>query len=401
MRGGNTLMEDVKKYQKAEKAKKKKEELQDIPWYYDGLENLCNRVHPGKQLLRVSDVKQLSSDTKLFRFTSAKLNKPLAPFRAGQYIGLTMEINGVRTSRPFSIASSPNQLSYYELGIRIKEGGFVSPFLVENLKVGDILEASEPLGNLYYNPLFHGNDLVFIAGGCGITPFISMLKDISERNIPLNIWLIFGCLTEKDILFREELDDIQERRLNIHINYILSEPNTDWKGECGFISRDIILKKICTIEKKYFYVVGNREMYEYVKEELNALGIPQHRIYFEAFGVPNDITKVIGWPSDINSSNKIQITLEYRRDALKEKIEFEAMCTEPILNSLERVIKDKIRIENACRSGECALCRTKMITGKIFIPPEVKIREVDKSFGFIHPCISYPLTDIHLDLTLT
>lgn len=401
MRGGNTLMEDVKKYQKAEKAKKKKEELQDIPWYYDGLENLCNRVHPGKQLLRVSDVKQLSSDTKLFRFTSAKLNKPLAPFRAGQYIGLTMEINGVRTSRPFSIASSPNQLSYYELGIRIKEGGFVSPFLVENLKVGDILEASEPLGNLYYNPLFHGNDLVFIAGGCGITPFISMLKDISERNIPLNIWLIFGCLTEKDILFREELDDIQERRLNIHINYILSEPNTDWKGECGFISRDIILKKIGTIEKKYFYVVGNREMYEYVKEELNALGIPQHRIYFEAFGVPNDITKVIGWPSDINSSNKIQITLEYRRDALKEKIEFEAMCTEPILNSLERVIKDKIRIENACRSGECALCRTKMITGKIFIPPEVKIREVDKSFGFIHPCISYPLTDIHLDLTLT
>ncbi|NHJ22266.1 MAG: hypothetical protein EAX91_15070 [Candidatus Lokiarchaeota archaeon] len=394
-------MEDIKKYQKAEKIKKQREDLQTIPWYYDGLENLCNRIHPGKQLLRVTDIKQLSSDTKLFRFISANPNKQLAPFRAGQYIGLTVEINGARSSRPFSIVSSPNQLSYYELGVRIKEGGFVSPFIVNNLKVGDILEASEPLGNLYYNPLFHGKDLVFVAGGCGITPFISMLKDISERDIPLNIWLIFGCLTEKDILFREELEDIQERRPNIHVRYILSEPDVDWKGECGFISRDKILKEVGTIEKKYFYVVGNRAMYEYVKEELSHLGIPQHRIYFEAFGVPDDVTKVIGWPSDLDSSNKFQITLEYRQYSQKEKIKFEAMCTEPLLNSLERALKSKITIENACRSGECALCRTKMISGKVFVPPEVTVREVDKSFGFIHPCVSYPLADIHLDLTLT
>ena len=394
-------MEDIKKYQKAEKIKKQREDLQTIPWYYDGLENLCNRIHPGKQLLRVTDIKQLSSDTKLFRFISTNPNKQLAPFRAGQYIGLTVEINGVRTSRPFSITSSPNQLSYYELGIRIKEGGFVSPFIVNNLKTGDVLEASEPLGNLYYNPLFHGKDLVFIAGGCGITPFVSMLKDISENDIPLNIWLIFGCLTEKDILFREELEDIQERRSNIHVRYILSEPDGNWKGECGFISRDKILKDVGTIDKKYFYVVGNRAMYEYVKEELNFLGIPQHRIYFEAFGVPDDVTKVIGWPSDLDSSNKFQITLEYRQNSQKEKIKFEAMCTEPILNSLERAIKSKITIENACRSGECALCRTKMISGKVFVPPEVTVREFDKSFGFIHPCVSYPLTDLHLDLTLT
>ena len=243
--------------------------------------------------------------------------------------------------------------------------------------------------------------MVFIAGGSGITPFISMLKDISEKDIPLNIWLIFGCLSEKDILFREELDDIQKRRPNIHIRYILSEPEVDWKGECGFISRDKILKEIGNIEKKYFYVVGNRAMYEFVKEELGALGINQHRIYYEAFGVPDDITKVIGWPSDLNSSNKVHITLDYRQNTLKEKIEFEALCTEPILNSIERSVKGKIEIDNACRSGECALCRTRMISGKVFVPPEVIIREVDKTYGFIHPCTSYPITDIHLDLTLT
>ena len=73
-------MEDIKKYQQAEKLKKKREELQTIPYYYDGLERLCDRIHPKKQLLRISDIKELSHDTKLFRFVSEKQNKPLAPF---------------------------------------------------------------------------------------------------------------------------------------------------------------------------------------------------------------------------------------------------------------------------------------------------------------------------------
>ena len=225
------IMEDVKKYQKAEKLKKRRDEVEPLPWYYDGLENLSNRIHPEKQSLLVSDIELLSHDTKLFRFISAKPDKPLAPFRAGQYVGLTVEINGVRTSRPYSLVSSPNQLSYYELGVRKKEGGFVSPFLFENVKIGDIFEVTEPLGNLYYNPIFHGKDLIFIAGGCGITPFMSMLRDISEKRLPLNIWLIFGSLTERDILFQGELEDIQKRRSNIKIKYILSEPTPEWKGE--------------------------------------------------------------------------------------------------------------------------------------------------------------------------
>ncbi|MFX1588507.1 MAG: flavin reductase family protein [Promethearchaeota archaeon] len=394
-------MEDIKKYQKAEKLKKQREETQAIPWYYDGLENLCDRIHPGKQLLKITDIKALSHDTKLFRLISAKKNKPLAPFRAGQYIGLIVEINGVRTSRPYSLVSSPNQLAYYELGIRKKEDGFISPYVFENAKVGDIFEVTEPLGNLYYNSMFHGKDLVYIAGGCGITPFISMLRDISERAIPLNISLIYGCLTEKDILFRDELEDIQKRRLNIKTKFILSEPEPDWKGECGFITRDKILNEIGSIKDKYFYIVGNRPMYQFIKEEMKELGIPKHRIYYEAFGAPDDITQVMGWPTEINSSNKVKISIEFRKYSETENIELEAYCIEPLMNSLERTENLALYIDNGCRSGECALCRTKMISGKVFVPPEVTIREVDKELGFIHPCISYPLTDIHLDLTLT
>ncbi|MHA1457501.1 MAG: flavin reductase family protein [Promethearchaeota archaeon] len=395
------MMEDVKKYQKVEKTKKKREEIQKIPWYYDGLENLCNRIHPTKQMLRISDIKQLSHDTKLFRLVSAKPQKPLAPFRAGQYMGITVEINGVRTSRPYSLVSSPNQLAYYELGIRKKVGGFVSPYLLENAKVGDVIEATEPMGNLFYNSLFHGNNLVFIAGGCGITPFISMIRDITEKSIPLNICLIYGALSKKDILFKEELEDIQSRRDNVSINYVLSEPNPDWTGACGFITKDIISNIVGKIDDKYFYIVGNRAMYVFVDAELQALRVSKHKNYFEAFGVPEDITQVMGWPKNIEPGKKVQITLKFRKLGNEEEIKFEAPSNEPLLNSIERTGHKDIAIENGCRSGECALCRTKLVSGTVFVPPEVTIRDIDKDYGFIHPCISYPITDLYLDLTLT
>jgi ferredoxin-NADP reductase/ferredoxin len=395
------MMEDIKKYQKAEKEKKLREKNQPIPWYYDGLEKLCDRIHPTSQLLKLTDIKDLSYDTKLYRFVSANPDKPLAPFRAGQYIGLTVNVNSVRTSRPYSIVSSPNQLAYYELGIRKKEGGFVSPFLHHNAQVGDIFESTEPLGNLYYNPLFHGKNLVFIAGGCGITPFISMLRDITERAVPIKIILLYGCVTEKDLLFNEELREILSRRSNITITHILSEPAADWKGECGFITKDKIMTQIGLFKDKYFYVVGNRPMYKFIENELNEMGVPRHKVYYEAFGVPEDITQVMGWPNNIDSSKKVTVTVSFRGTKEIETQEFEAYCVEPLLNSIEGFKNSQINIDNGCRSGECALCRTKLLKGNVFIPPEVTVREVDNDFGFIHPCVSYPITDVHLDLTYT
>jgi ferredoxin-NADP reductase/ferredoxin len=396
------MMEDIKKYQKAEKLKKRREESFPIPWYYDGLKDLVDRIHPETQVLRLVEIEPLNYDTKLYRFVSAKMDQPLAPFRAGQYIGLTVNINGIRTSRPYSLVSSPNQIAFYELAIRKKIDGFVSPYLFENAKKGDIFEATEPLGDLYYNRIFHGSNLVFIAGGCGITPFISMLKDFYEKDIPKNIWLIYGCVTEKDIIFRDFLDKIKEKRSDINVDIVLSEPEKEWGGACGFITKDIISKSVPSPEKEYFYIVGNQPMYQFIEAELNKLLIPKHRTLYEAFGVPDDITQVIGWPIDIQKSEKVNIKIDYiNNDGSRNSISFEASCIEPILNSIEMQSDLKISIKNGCRSGHCAFCRTKIISGDVFIPPKITIREVDKDFGFIHPCVSYPLTNIHLDLTQT
>jgi ferredoxin-NADP reductase/ferredoxin len=395
------MFKDLKKFNAVRKLKSLREQVQQIPEYFDILENLHQNLHPGKIWVEVSDIINLSHDTKLFRLIPARATETLPPFRAGQFIGLSVDINGVNTVRPYSILSSPNQHAFYEIGVRRKEDGFVSPYLLDQLNIGDILEATEPSGNFYYNNAFHGNNLVFIAGGCGITPFISILRDISERVLPINVTLIYGCLTEKDILFREELEDLQKRRPNFNFNCILSEPEDNWKGECGFISNEVISNSIGSVEDKFFYIVGSREMYHYIKSELETLGVKQHKMIYESYGIPDDVTTIVGWPSEIDSSKNIKIKIDFFKNGVKNTEEIDGKCNDPILISIERAKNLDFLIDSGCRSGTCGLCRTKLLVGEVFMPPEVYMREMDHTFGFIHPCISYPISDIHIDLSQT
>jgi ferredoxin-NADP reductase len=388
------MFKDLQQFLKAKKMKAWREATRSEIFYYDGLENLFTRLHPGKMWVKVSDISLLVPDVKLFRLIPTRRTHVLAPFRPGQYIGLSVEVKGVHSTRPYSLVSSPNQLAYYEIAIRKKIRGFVSPYLFDTVKEGDEFEITEPMGNFYYNSLFHGDNLVFIAGGCGVTPFIAMLRDITERKLPLNVWLLFGCVKEEDILFRQELEDIQARRPNIHVQCILSEPGAGWTGLKGFISKDKISQVVGSIEKNFFYIVGNRPMYQFVLPQLAELGIPRHRVIHEAYGMPDTVKEEPGWPIDVSLDKKVTVSIEY---AGMEKT-IEVACGEPLLNGIERAHLLGLQVNSGCRSGECGLCRTKLLSGNVFVPAEVMVREADKANNFIHPCASYPLSDLRIEL---
>ena len=117
------MFKDIKKFSAVRKLKSLREQVQQIPEYYDILENLHNNLHPGKIWVEVSDVINLSYDTTLYRLISTRNTDTLPPFRAGQFIGIAVDIDAVHTVRPYSIVSSPNQHAYYEIGIRRKEDG--------------------------------------------------------------------------------------------------------------------------------------------------------------------------------------------------------------------------------------------------------------------------------------
>src|SRR3989304_627492 len=124
---------------------------------------VINMLHPKRLSLQVSEIRQETRTTKTFRLVSADAYFP--PFQAGQYINLLVQLGGVSTSRPYSIASPPSQTGYYDITVRQVVDGFVSSYLLDGVRVGDKFESTSPSGNFFHNPLFHGDDLVFLAGG--------------------------------------------------------------------------------------------------------------------------------------------------------------------------------------------------------------------------------------------
>jgi ferredoxin-NADP reductase len=347
---------------------------------------IIDRLHPKTLQLKVSRVLKETESTITLRLIAEEGYLP--PFQAGQYINLFTEVNGVRTSRPYSISSPPHQTGYYDVTIRGVAEGFVSDHLINGFKAGSKLESSSPAGQFYHNPLFHGDDLIFLAGGSGITPFMSMIREVTDRGLNRRMHLIYGCRTEDDIVFGAELEERAAEFSNFDFSIVISEPTMGYNGPCGFITGDVIQKRIGNIDNRMYYVCGPEAMYSFVLAELKKLQIPPRRIRREVFGPPTDITTQPGWPESVKKEDTFSMTFN-------NSPPIETRANEPLMNSLER---SGLVLPAQCRSGECSLCRTRLVSGRVFQPNGVKLRKSDQKFGYIHPCMAYPLEDIELML---
>jgi ferredoxin-NADP reductase len=349
------------------------------------VERMIAVLHPKTIALTVSEIITETPTTKTFRLSSHD-GRLLPPFQAGQYLNIFLEVAGVRTSRPYSIASSPSQTGYYDITIRSMADGFVSNYFLEQVQVGDAFESTSPAGTFFYNPLFHGKDLVFLAGGSGVTPFMSMIREVSQRGLDRRIHLIYGSQNRQDIIFRDEIEQVAARHANIAASMVISNPSRGYKGLKGFITAEIIKEVLGDVSSQTFYVCGPELMYTLCLAELERLGVARRKIRTEVYGPPKDVTKQPGWPGEIKPDAVFKL-------ALKGGREIAAKASEPLMISLERA---GIVIPALCRSGECSLCRTKLLSGRVFQPEGVRLRKSDRDFGYIHPCMAYPLSDLKL-----
>jgi len=348
------------------------------------VDRVINALHPKELQLTVSEIIEETASSRTLRLISA--NGILPPFQAGQYINIFVNLAGIRSSRPYSIASSPAQTAYYDVTVRRVEDGFVSNYLLDEVKIGDTFTSTSPAGLFYYNPLFHGKDLVFLAGGSGITPFMSMIREVTDRGLARKITLIYGSRDADDIIFREELEDCAQRHDNFTFRPVISEPAPSYRGHTGFITADLMREVLGDIQNKMFYLCGPEEMYTFCLSELEKLGVPRKKIRQEVFGPPTNVTEEPGWPTEVRGDATFTV-------AIRGGASIPARADEPLMISLERA---GITIPTSCRSGECSLCRTKLLSGEVFQPRGAKVRKSDRQFGYIHACMAYPLKDLEI-----
>ena len=374
--------------------KKRFERASSEPIKSDPMNELATRLHPIRQYLIIESIKDETKTTKTFKLVADNDSgtNELAYFRPGQYLSLKVKVNGIEITRPYSIASSPKDAfnGFYEVTIRKEENGFLTSYIWDNWKVDTKIESSGPEGFFYFDRLRDLKQIVGIAGGSGITPFRSFAKAIVEGIINAKLTLLYGSSDEEDIIYYDEFKDLEKQFPDkLKIIYILSCEVVSLEGcEQGFITTDII-KKYCDIDNSSFFLCGPQIMYNFVEKELEQFNLPLKRIRREAFGEVKDVIKLPGFPQEL-AEKAFKMTVHMGQITK----EIPALATESLIVAMERA---KLAPPSKCRSGECGFCRSLLISGEVFVNPISDWRRAaDKKFGYIHPCSSYPLSDIEI-----
>lgn len=389
--------------------------------YRDPVARLARELHPEVTHVVVTGVRDCSPIAKTITFEAAE-GEVLPPFQAGQYCSLDVKVGPTRTSRPYSISSAPCQARtattdgspytgrpYFELTVRRGRPGqgFVSNWLYSFTRVGDRFDAHLPFGQFCYEPLRDARHVVALAGGSGITPFMSMAAEIVRGGMDADLTILHGSLTPKDAIGMAELAALEQAsggRVRVVHVYSGAEEDVLLDGapvgyEAGFLSAELVRRyapEDPALGGVSFFVCGPRVLYEYEREQLAELGVPGRRIRMEIVGAPQDIRNAGGYPQEASRQAPRRFSLTVRR-GLEEDV-VPALSTEPLAVAMERA---RIPNHTRCRSGACGWCRCRLVSGEVFVPADTDGRRLaDNQLGYVHACSTYPLGDCVIEVPI-
>jgi ferredoxin-NADP reductase len=212
-------------------------------------------------------IQQATPKIKIFRLQHEYENYV---FKPGQWLDLKVPIEG-KNIGGYTIISSPNNKGIVELAIRESLSHPVTQYLYHKINIGDELQITEGQGNFFLKPESLQKPIIYIAGGIGITPILSMIR--SHNNTSPSYKLFYSVSNEADILLRDELS------LNA-IFCITKNHSNDWTGNTSRINSDLLIKNNIDINA-HFYICGPRLMINALAEDLATVGIPGKQIHFE------------------------------------------------------------------------------------------------------------------------
>ena len=354
---------------------------------------IANALHPGVQHLKVNKiVENENAKTYYLEANAEKGTKSLAYFSAGQYLSIELEIGKMKLNRPYSLASSPKEAleGTYMLTIKRVDGGLASNYILDNWAVGTEVTASEPLGTFTYEPLRDAKTVIGLAGGSGITPFRSLAKAIVDGDEDAELVLLYGTNTLKEAIFQEEFKELEKLSPKFKLVNVLSAEDKDGV-EKGFITAELIKKY--APEQYSIFMCGPQAMVNFVDKEIEKLNLRKKFVRHELFGEYFNPDKEEDYPTNVNPTFNITVKIAGKEQTIV------ANANDSILRSLE---KNGIKSPAHCRSGECGWCHSHLISGEIYAPKSVDgRREADLIYGYIHPCCSFPLSDLVIEIPPT
>jgi ferredoxin-NADP reductase len=213
-----------------------------------------------------------------------------------------------------------------------------------------------------------------------------MLRYIDDLCLDTHATLLYFVRTPKDIIFRREFEELRERLPNFQCHIALSQPDPEWKGARGRVSREFIREAVPAVNDRIFFLCGPPPFMEAARRILKESGVEPERIRQEIFGGAGALPKPAPSPSAASG-----IPVEFARSSKTgTAAEGETL--------LEVAARAGVDIPSACRQGQCGTCKTRLLDGSVAMSTENGLDAESKARGFVLTCVGHPEGNVRLDV---
>lgn len=350
------------------------------------------KFHP----LKVKKVIKETEDTVSIEFEISEDLKETFSYKHGQYVTIKAPFDNADERRAYSICSSPVETDNITVAIKKADDGYVSKYLNDELKEGDVLDVMPPLGNFTIELNQNNNKhYVMFGGGSGITPLMSIMTTVLKVEKDSKITLYYSSRYENSIIFDEnikKLKDTYSDRFDYH--YIISRPKDDWSGLKGRIDEqlvsDVLDNKLEDINNIEYFLCGHPGMMNSIENAFEKFNIPKDKIHKESFTVelPKEVQNAD--TNDKDFSEDDLITRKVKIILYNEEHEFDVEPDETILTAAQREGYDP---PFSCQIGACSTCRAKIESGNIYMEEHDALTDMEIEEGYVLTCQAHPISD--------
>jgi len=338
--------------------------------------------------LKIIEIRQEAPDSITLCFKQPGLKK--IRYKAGQYLTLLFRINGRRYIRPYSFSSCPDVDAHLEITIKRVQNGIVSNHIHDVVKVGDVIEVMEPMGDFVYESNSVITDIYLWGVGSGITPLMSIAKHILNTG-SANVHLVYGNRNRETTIFHDQIMQMQSQFgrkffvTHFYTQLFVDERNPDIVlGRIDYNRAIDILSKDQNISKSAHYICGPVGLKESVKKALTNYDIPDNMVFSEDFELvrnPDDFKDIETRVISLAFNNSI-----YNLEVVKGK------------SILETALDANIELPYSCQTGNCSTCKASIVKGEVKMIGLSHQRDDLKENEFLL-CCTHPLTDnVHIEV---
>jgi len=224
---------------------------------------------------RIKEVIRRNYNVKSFRLEIGGAPE----FKAGQFLSVMLQ-NDKKLRKYFSISSSPTEEYYLEFTKKITQSDFSRA--LDNLKAQDEITIQYPFGKFILDESF--SKIAFLSGGIGITPIRSICKYAADKELGVDIVLVYSNRSVRDIVFKDDFDALQKSYPLLRVAHVLCESELGFKCTVGLINSGVIKNEIPDYRERKFYLCGPPQMVEAMRKMLaGELGVSGEKIITENF----------------------------------------------------------------------------------------------------------------------